>query len=57
MKYLIVPCLPFAVMSFGIDTRTASAPPLVLTIINTFPYALAFILILCLLLRLSRTDH
>ena len=21
MKYLIVPCLPFAVMSFGIDTR------------------------------------
>ena len=55
MKYLLVSGLPFAAMSLGIDTRTASAPPLVLTVINTFPYAIAVILILCLLLRLARS--
>ncbi len=57
MKYLLVPGLPFALMSLGIDTRAASVPPLVLTVINTFPYLLAVILILCLLMRFSRTGR
>lgn len=57
MKYLLVPGLPFAVLSLGIDTRVATAPPLVLTVINTFPYALAVILILCLLMRSARTGR
>ena len=43
--------------TLGIDTRAASVPPLVLTVINTFPYLLAVILILCLLMRFSRTGR
>jgi hypothetical protein len=54
MRFLLVPGLPFALMSLGIDTRAASVPPLVLTVLNTFPYLLGIILILCLLMRFAR---
>lgn len=54
MKFLLVPGLPLAALCLGIDPRTASVPPPVLSTLTTFPIAFAVILILCLLMRLAR---